>query len=110
VTELKSTRFLSTSSRQVDLTLKPTLAPALEANTSNSSRRRHSESSAPLILQQTTPTKSKKSAQSSSFAPNLADYFVILETPPRALSKQIPQNDLTSSVRRLFSSQQQMEE
>ena len=111
VTELKSNRFLSTSStssRQVDLTLKP---PSLEANTSNSSRRRHSEASAPQIIQHTTPTKTKKPAQpTTTSTANFADSFVILETPPRALAKQIPQNDLTSSVRRLFSPQQQMEE
>ena len=113
VTEMKSTRFLSsnssTSSRQVDLALKP---PILESNSFERSRRRHSEASAPQIIQQTTPTKTKKSFNLAPTNNNnntgntsLADSFTILETPPRVLSKKCLENDLTGSVRRLFPSQ-----
>ena len=111
VTELKSTRFLSSTSssstRQVDLALKP--QPIAESNSFDRGRRRHSEASAPQILQQTTPTKSKKSfniAPSTENSSALADSFIILETPPRVLTKTTcPENDLSGSVRRLFSSQ-----
>ena len=116
--ELKSNRFLSissNSSRQVDLTLKP----SLDANVSHErQQRRSSEASASQFILQLTPTKSKKlqsqarnnfPANCSSNSGALEDSFVILETPPRASTKQIPQNDLTGSVRRLFP-QQQMKE
>lgn len=70
--------------------------------------RRHSEASAsyPQIIQHKTPTKTHKFSQllTETFNCNhLADSFVILETPPRPkTTTQIHQNDLTSTVRRLF--------
>lgn len=112
VSDLKQNhhRYSSSSSRQVELDFKQPI------NQNESNRRRHSEASAPQIIQQTTPTKAKKTFNFTSNNNNanssistLSDSFVILETPPRALPKQISQNDLTSSVRRLFP-QQPMEQ
>lgn len=81
---------------------------------SNTERRRHSEASAPQIIQHTTPTKLRKlvTQTNNTFTndnTNTSNSFVILETPPKILSSknhlQEPQqlNDLTGSVRRLFS-------